>query len=261
MKRVYTIDIPMLTTVDAYNASTLLKTLQTIRDTQGNLLLAHDDALCLLLLEDATIDGLLLNSLLNAITNISALIRYDSSVYSQYISHQPKMTDDAFAPSINEAIMNQMCALHVLEEGKIAMLLLRASRWPDGYADLTTIKDKKPIKHSVLAVDSVPLVEWLSDHQPICVPWRHGKEERGTEQRPISSFKAGGDMKYAQQLLDRAYEETQEEQEYPKYLYTFDLRNGCFVQFRTDNNTEYHGMDIDDEHPDIPGYLHDKYHR
>lgn len=182
MRRVYTIDIPMMIALDAYNASALLSSLQTIQEYSGELLIADDDALCMLLLDDnSTIDDILINSLLHAITNISFSTRYDHSVYSPYITHQPCMQDASFTQPLNVAIGDQICALHVLESGKKAMMLVRSSRWPAGFITLDTIKDKKPpVTHPVLVVDQKPLKEWLKMQQPKYVPWRHGDEERGS---------------------------------------------------------------------------------
>ena len=263
MKRVYAIDVPMMTMLDVSNASALLDSLQTIQESSGELLLANDDALCILLLDDdSTIDGMLMDSLLRAITNISISTRYDHTVYSPYITHQPCMQDPSFPQPINEAIGIQMCALHVLESGRKAMMLLRSSRWPAGYDELNTSKDKKPpVPHPVLTVDKTSLGDWLKSCLPQYVPWRHGKKQRGSVMRPISQFSAGGNPVYAQELLEQAYSDSIEDNEYPKYLYTYDMKNECFVQYRFDRNKQYHGMDIDDDNPLIPDYLHKKYHR
>ena len=261
MKRVYSIDVPMLLPSNADEALTVFNTIHTISNGNGLLLLMDKNALYELLLSDVS-DNYELRSKVVEALSYAAVSTYSASVYSQYITHQPVMTNPTFSSKLNTAIANQMCAMCVQEEGKKSMFLVRASRWPEGHVSLDTTQNHQTLSHPVLCLDCKSLAAWLAERRPIYVPWRHGQEERGTKQRPISTFKAGANHEYAQKLLYQAYADTISDEEYPHYLYTYDALNERFVQYRYDRNCQYHGMDIvNDEDPIIPHYLHDKYHQ
>ena len=78
----------------------------------------------------------------------------------------------------------------------------------------------------------------------------------------VSGFDAWDNKDYAQLLLDQAYADTPSDEEYPKYLYTYDERHHKFVQFRNDRNKQYHGMNIAPEDENIvPVEVRNLYHK
>lgn len=261
MKRVFAIDIPLIAALDDRKAQYLFSSMDAMRNIDSCLLLAEMNDLLELLITDNTQYNLNASTFLRYLTDVETKT-YNSSDYSPYITHQPTMTDDAFASATNQAILYQMAALHsYLTNPKADKFLLMSDRWSGQHTEIQTSKDHNAISHPVLLIDQTPLNQWLQARKPQYVAGRHHSTQYATSRGAVSTFMAGNNPQYAQSLLDRAYLETESDVEYPQYLYTYDHCNACFVQFRSDNNAQYHGMDLADVDSRIPSSLRKKYHK
>jgi len=261
MKRVFAIDIPMLVALGDTTTDLLVDAMHAMRDIDSVLLMPCNSDLYSLLLSNSAEDYSNISILEKALVDIR-IDNYDASEYSPYLTHQPVMTNPAFDTSVNEVIATQMCVMHNRMLNPDAdKFLLMSNRWTVDQPDIQTTKDHKTNCHPVLVLDKTSLAQWLQARKPQYVSGRHFATAYTQSRGVVSTFLAGGNVAYAQSLLDRAYVETESDVEYPQYLYTYDHLNARFVQFRSDNNAQYHGMDLADTDIRIPDYLHKKYHK
>jgi len=259
MKRIIAIDIPWVALMGAGSENHLLETLDAMQQNGCFLLVGENlyDAL-----PEATWENELVVDLTSKWLTQLQTMTYGRDTFSPYISHNPDMTDESFGEKINDEIKALYCALHADTKLEHAVLVIDRAGW-ETYEQLVTTKDKKTKRHTLIHASVQSLDAWLQARQPRLVVEKHFAEEYERGNKVVSSFKAGVNAGYAAKLLSQAYCEYEGMEDEPKYLYTYDAQNGCFVEFRGDRNFEYHGMDLKDNAVQevVPEYIRKKYHK
>ncbi len=124
-------------------------------------------------------------------------------------------------------------------------------------------------RHSVVIDNYSPrgiksFIDYYNSLRPRLEQLKHFQRTRRAGGEEISPFSAydKGDETYANELLQKAFEEHQGDVNDRTYLYTYDRKNKTYVQFRPGRNGVYHGMDIDTETARMkaPDLVH-RYHR
>lgn len=156
------------------------------------------------------------------------------------LTHKPNIIVDSFAQEMKEAIYLQLCCMHTIGN------MLEA-----------VIQNEGELK------------AWTARCQPHLDQKKHMAQSRNSsmgEVSPFTSYFKYG-KEYADSLLQQAYMQSEDDAEFPHYLYTWDARAGLFVEFRHENHTgdsqhNYHGRDMSQaEYGRVPQHIRDKYHQ
>lgn len=259
MRRIIAIEIPWLTLLGVGSEERLIDTLDAMQN-MGCTLLVGDNLYGVLpvsMWEKGMVTELILERLSQLPTQ-----SYCSNTFSEYITHNPSLMDASYGETINTEIKAMCCALHI-EDGLRHAVVAIDREVLKCYNQLTTTKDRKSKSHELIHISNYSLKTWLEMRLPQLIFEKHFGDEYMRGNKVVSTFKAGADEDYAKKLLNQAYCEYDGTEDEPKYLYTFDVKNGCFVQFRGDRNREYHGMDLSTEevYNNVPEYIRLKYHK
>ena len=155
-------------------------------------------------------------------------------------------------------------ALHIKRTENSTVLISAVPRVQSGDKEIETIVDHRSQIHHLLVREDSSFDSFMQSLRPVLNQHKHTHVARMGAMGHVSPFSAYDkyDKTYAEWLLQQAYNDYNGSEDEPKYLYTFDKRNKTFVQFRSDRQREYHGMDIEKENlPEEFEYLIEKYHQ
>lgn len=198
------------------------------------------------------------------------LASYDENDKRENLTHTPNIIDAKFSKVMQEAIYLQLCVLHVKEKlyGSITFVGF-IPRFSNKFL-LKTIWNKKTKKHPTIIISNrAELISWTDS----CVPHLDQKKHKAVATNssrgqisPFSSYYKYGED-YANRLLQQAYLQSKDDEEFPHYLYTWDAKEGVYVEFRHENHQgdpqhNYHGRDMmPSEYFKIPKHIRSKYHQ
>lgn len=154
--------------------------------------------------------------------------------------------------------------LHIKRTENSTVFISAVPRVQSGDKEIETIVDHRSQIHHLLVRDNISFDSFMRSLRPVLNQHKHTHVARMGAMGHVSPFSAYDkyDKTYAEALLQQAYNDYNGSEDEPKYLYTFDKRNKTFVQFRSDRQREYHGMDFDKEKlPEEFKYLIEKYHQ
>lgn len=191
---------------------------------------------------------------------------YNSAAYKKGVSTIPELTHDLLLSSINESIYLQMCYIHLHPSQGNILYMTYPERWNGEEKKLKTIRDKKDKEYETLIIGNISkLQDFYHSLRPILVQHKHGAvEKKDSKYHTVSAFTSynAHDTSRAESLLLQAYNNSCETGHNPKYLYAWDEKADCYVEFRHSGNNEYHGFDLkSDEYSKVPEYIKNKYHR
>lgn len=195
---------------------------------------------------------------------------YGLTDWKENLLHSPNIIDAGFTQEMKNAIYLQLCVIHGKGLSYDTVIFVGfIPRFTKSF-QLETIRDKKTrAHHTELFSKQDELNGWINRCRPHLDQKKHGAKEKGSEMGKVapftSYFKIG--VQYAEELLQKAYMESQDEAEFPHYLYTWDAEAGTFIEFRHENHDgdsqhNYHGMDmVPQDYQKVPKHIRMKYHR
>lgn len=191
---------------------------------------------------------------------------YSSSAYKKGVSTIPELTHGLSLSTLKDAIYLQMCYIHLHSLQNNILYMTYPERWESKEEKLRTIRDKKAKEYETLIIDDTnKLQEFYHSRRPVLVQLKHGATEKtDSNHHTVSAFSSynAHDTRRAESLLLQAYNNSRETEAHPKYLYAWDEKADCYVEFRHSGNNEYHGFDLPSkEYSKVPEYIKSKYHR
>ena len=195
---------------------------------------------------------------------------YDDSARKDKLTYAPPNIDTGLDKNLKDAIYLQLCVIHVQDNplGTISFVGFMP-RFKEVF-QLETTRDKKSRKHHTkIFSNCTEMKSWIDSYKPHLEQKKHKGEETNSSMGNVSPFQSYYKLgeKYADSLLQKAYLESDDSDEFPHYLYTWDAEAGTFVQFRHENHEgdshhNYHGMDLSPmDYDKVPKHIRMKYHR
>ena len=178
----------------------------------------------------------------------------------------PVMTDKRLDTEVNDEMLHMLYKLHNDIENNYIIYIVPSSRWHDGGRLLQTEQDRHTKGHKVICVENrSDFNHYLDSCRPGLDQKKHKADSgmlNGMDVSPFSAYDVHNEEK-AKELLLQAYDDYQGCEDFPKYLFTWDHDNECYVEFRHSGRGQYHGMDVttDRERNRIPQYVKDKYRK
>ena len=198
------------------------------------------------------------------------VISHDINDRKDNVTHNPNIIDDSYVDDMKDCIYLQLCVLHVNDNPyNTAVFIGFIPRFSNKF-QLETTRDKKTRKHHTeIFANKNELKAWTNSCKPHLDQKKHMAKEKNSMMGKVSPFTSYYKLgeQYADDLLQKAYQESEDEAEFPHYLYTWDAQAGTFVEFRHENHEgdshhDYHGMDLSlADYGKVPQYLRLKYHR
>ena len=262
------IDLPALCQGNQYGVNITLF-LDTLREIKGlkhpNLLLGESDQIILASNPDYTFT----RDVWQFLSDVQVSL-YGKDVYKSSLTHNPDILDTGYEKDLLDAIYLQLCVLHEMDRSDRRIVFVGfIPRFASRFV-LETVRDKKTRKHHTEIFScGKELQVWIDSCWPKLAQKKHGPAPKSSKMgtvSPFSSFYAHG-ASYAEGLLRKAYLESEDESEFPHYLYTWDPEAETFVEFRHENHDgdshhDYHGRDLSQsEFGKVPSHLRLKYHR
>lgn len=194
---------------------------------------------------------------------------YDETSNKDNLSYSPDIIS-GLKEDMSNAVYLQLCVIHTNDKTGDAITFIGfIPRFKEKF-QLMTARDKKTRKHKTVIIKSSEDVNaWIESCKPALSMLKH-KETMNSSSKGVVSpftslFKKG--EAYAYNLLQQAYLESEDNDEFPHYLYTWDAEAGTFIEFRHENHQgdsqhNYHGRDMSKtEFKDVPTNIREKYHR
>ena len=267
MKRTLAIDLPVLLQGNLHQANIPLvfETLDKIKGLK-NVELIISDADWQILSQNS--DYTFFNEIFKFLSEVT-LSNHDTTDRKADLTHNPDIVS-GLNQDLSDAIYLQLCAIHV--EGNTFDKVCFVGFVPrfTGSFQLSTIWNKKARMHRTVILSTKNEIDsWIGSCKPSLSQLKHqataGNSAKGIVSPFTSLHKKG--VEYADSLLQRAYLESQDEEEFPHYLYTWDPEAAKFIEFRHENHEgdsqhNYHGRDMqENEYQKVPQNLRLKYHR
>ncbi len=160
----------------------------------------------------------------------------------------PKLCDIQFSDEINDEIYLQACVLHQHENKELIWYITFQTRWDGKVKKLQTIRDGKSREYETsIVADIKDFKTGIDNKRPILGQLKHSDKGRidskGQIVSPFSSYDQRN-PEYAETLLQTAFDDYIGNEEFPDYLYTWDKKAECYVEFRYSGNRLYHGFDL-----------------
>ncbi len=179
----------------------------------------------------------------------------------RHIKTVPNLTDKTFSEETNNEIKVQAYTLHVLPKELFDLLITNRRIGNAGCDSFNTILNKEQKEHPICDISK--LQDFIKAKRPVLKQIKHFAEEYQSVHGEVSTFKAYDQWNstYAESLLQTAYDNAEESEEFPHYIYTWDERNNCYVEFRYDRNKVYHGRDLSKSEYDakVPSYIRKRF--
>ena len=268
MKRIIVIDLPAFCQGNLHQVDVLLlyETLREIKKLKNvELMFGEGDSVLLAGNQDYTFT----NEVWEFLSEIK-MISYDISDRKDNVTHNPGIIDASYSNDMKDCIYLQLCVMHVKDNPYGTVTFVGFIPRFSNKFQLETTRDKKTRKHHTeIFADKGELLTWTIKCKPHLDQKKHMAKERNSAMGMISPFTSYYKLgeQYADDLLQKAYIESEDEAEFPHYLYTWDAEAGTFVEFRHENHEgdshhDYHGRDLSSaEYDKVPQYLRLKYHR
>lgn len=263
MKRTIAIDLPVLLQGNVHHVDVPL-----VHDVLGmvkglknlEIVLCNDDLQFLYENSDFAFTG----NVMKFLSEVK-LREYDEGARKEALTYAPDIIS-GLESDMADAVYLQLCVIHTNDSITFAGFL---PRFMEKF-QLRTTRDKKTKSHETVIIGSgEDAKSWIKSCRPKLSVLKH-KGTAGTSAMgvvsPFTSLFSKGE-EYAESLLQQAYLESEEEDVFPHYLYTWDAEAGTFVEFRHENHKgdsehNYHGRDMNvAEFKDVPSYIREKYHR
>ena len=268
MKRVIAIDLPALYQGNIFqvDVSLLHDTLKQIQNLKNvELMINKEDYNILCQNEDFSFT----NEIWRFLSDIKFFC-YDSKDRKDSVSHQPSIIGESMPDALKSAIYLQLCVLHGHDNpyGSIVFVGF-IPRFKTSF-QLTTVRDKKSRNHLTKIIkNNEEMKAWVNSLKPHLDQKKHTAKKTQSKMGEVSPFTSYYEIgeEYADFLLQKAYKESNAEEEFPHYLFTWDPENSSFVEFRHENHASdsqhnYHGFDLTPKEYDrVPQYIRLKYHR
>lgn len=190
------------------------------------------------------------------------VVPVETSPKSRYLKSVPSLA--SLDSSESDQTKGILFALHLESYHHPTIYVASVPRVKMDCKEIETIVDHKSRFHFVLVRDRITFDGFIKSIQPRLNQLKHSHVAKMGPMGYVSSFSAydKNNTSYAERLLIQAYDDYLGPDIEPKYIYTFDKKNQTFVQFRSDRNLEYHGMDISkDKLPTEFKFLIEKYHQ
>lgn len=178
----------------------------------------------------------------------------------------PVMTDKRLGTEVNDEVMHMLYKLHKDGVDDNIVYIVLSSRWHDDGELLQTELRHCAKRHKVVCVGNFSdFNNYLDSCRPNLDQKKHKADFAvlsGMDVSPFSAYDVHDEEK-AKELLQKAYDDYQGYEDFPKYLFTWDHDNECYVEFRHSGQGQYHGMDVTTEREmnRIPQYVKDKYRK
>lgn len=197
------------------------------------------------------------------------MVRHSKSEKKTDLTYTPDIVS-GLDPVLADAVYLQLCIIHTVGDTPEKVTFIGfIPRFSETFL-LSTIRDKKARVHRTFILSSEDEVDaWIKSWKPKLSQLKHqanaSKSVMGIVSPFTSLYKKG--VTYADSLLQQAYMDSQDEEEFPHYLYTWDPEAGTFIEFRHENHHDdshhdYHGRDMQkSEFNNVPKYIREKYHR
>ena len=263
MKRTIAIDLPVLLQGNVHHVDVPLMhdVLGMIKELKNvEIVLCNDDFQFLYENADYAFTGNVMKFL-----SEMKLIEYDGASRKESLTCEPDIVS-GLEEKMADAVYLQLCVIHTNDNITFAGFIPRFTE----KFQLKTTRDKKTKGHETVIIGSgEDAKSWIKSCRPKLSVLKHkgtaGTSAMGTVSPFTSLFSKGEE--YAESLLQQAYLDSEEEDVFPHYLYTWDAETGTFIEFRHENHEgdsehNYHGRDMSvAEFKDVPSYIREKYHR
>lgn len=267
MKRTLAIDLPILLQGNLHKANIPLvyDTLEKIKGLKNVELIISDEDWQILYQNS---DHTFLCEISKFLSEVK-LSTHCASDRKANLTHNPDIIS-GLDQNLSDAIYLQLSVIHV--EGDTLDKVCFVGFVPRfaGSFQLSTIWNKKARTHRTVIFSTENEVDgWVCSCKPSLSQLKHKAKVSSSAMGTVSPFTSlyKNGAAYADSLLQQAYMESQDELDFPHYLYTWDPETGTFVEFRHENHEgdsqhNYHGRDMQkDEYHKVPQYLRQKYHR
>lgn len=267
MKRTIAIDLPVLLQgnvhhVDVPLVHDVLGMIKGLKNVE--ILLCNDDLQSLYENADFAFTG----NVMKFLSDVK-LSEYDEASRKENLTFAPDIVSGLEA-EMADAVYLQLCVIHTKDKPDDSITFAGfIPRFSEKF-QLKTTRDKKTRGHGTIIIESgEDARSWIDSCKPALSVLKH-KGSTGTSAMgivsPFTSLIKKG-KEYAESLLQQAYLESEEEDVFPHYLYTWDAEAGTFIEFRHENHENdsehnYHGRDMSEtEFKDVPSSIREKYHR
>lgn len=267
MKRTIAIDLPVLLQgnihhVDVPMVHDVLGMIKGLKNVE--ILLCNDDLQFLYENEDYAFTG----NVMKFLSEVK-LTEYNEASRKENLTYAPDIVS-ALEAKMVDAVYLQLCVIHTDDKPDNSITFAGfIPRFSEKF-QLRTTRDKKTRGHETVIIESgEDANSWIKSCRPALSILKHkgsaATSAMGVVSPFTSLFRKGEE--YAEGLLQQAYLESEEEDVFPHYLYTWDAEAGTFIEFRHENHQgdsqhNYHGRDMSEaEFKDVPSHIREKYHR
>ena len=267
MKRTIAIDLPVLLQgnvhyVDVPLVHDVLGMIKGLKNVE--IVLCNDDLQFLYENSDFAFSG----NVMKFLSEVK-LSEYDEASRKEALTYAPDIIS-GLESDMADAVYLQLCVIHTVDKPDDSITFAGfIPRFSEKF-QLRTTRDRKTRGHETVIIESgEDAKNWIYSCRPTLSVLKH-KGAAGTSAMgvvsPFTSLFSKGE-EYAESLLQQAYMESEEEDVFPHYLYTWDAEAGTFIEFRHENHEgdsehNYHGRDMSvAEFKDVPSYIREKYHR
>ena len=267
MKRTIAIDLPVLLQGNIYHVDVPL-----VHDVLGKIkglknveiLLCNDDLQFLYENADFAFTG----NVMKFLSEVK-LREYDETSRKEELTYAPDIVSGLEA-EMADTVYLQLCVIHINDKPDDGITFAGfVPRFSEKFR-LRTTRDKKTRGHETVIIESgEDANSWIKSCRPSLSVLKHkgstGSSAMGVVSPFTSLFSKG--VEYAESLLQQAYLESDDDDVFPHYLYTWDAEAGTFIEFRHENHENdsehnYHGRDMSEaEFKDVPSRIREKYHR
>lgn len=257
MSNVYAIDLPSLCRPcqSGVNEVLVLTVLEGLNNLKSSTLLFRNELWSFVDFKNRPF----LEMLTKALTNFNFTEYYDAIACGN-------LTIDPDIAAVNDSNMKDEIRLQCsyFHRKGICLILTFPQRWTGQGMKLVTESDNKVRDHDVKVINDTNSWEtYVKSKMPLLNQTKHMHERYVRSGRTISPFTSYNprNEEPAKRLLFQAYLDCQDEEEFPKHLYTWDATAMVYVKFNKSGRNEYHGYDLSkSEYSEIPSYIKDIYH-